>query len=42
MGGSTDDEQSKNLDKIIRNIAKEVIIDKNIWIGEFNIYKKSI
>ena len=30
MGGSTDDEQSKNLDKIIRNIAKEVIIDKNI------------
>ena len=30
MGGSTDDEQSKNLDKIIRNITKEVIIDKNI------------
>ena len=30
MGGSTDDEQTKNLDKIIRNIAKEVIIDKNI------------
>jgi hypothetical protein len=30
MGGSTDDEQSKNLDKIIRNIAKEVTIDKNI------------
>jgi hypothetical protein len=30
MGGSTDDEQSKNLDKIIRNITKEVVIDKNI------------
>ena len=30
MGGSTDDEQSKNLEKIIRNITKEVIIDKNI------------
>jgi hypothetical protein len=30
MGGSTDEEQSKNLDKIIRNIAKEVTIDKNI------------
>ena len=29
MGGSTDEEQSKNLDKIIRNITKEVIIDKN-------------
>jgi hypothetical protein len=30
MGGSTDDEQSNNLNKIIRNITKEVIIDKNI------------
>jgi len=30
MGGSTDDEQSKNLDKIIRNITKEVIINKTI------------
>jgi hypothetical protein len=30
MGGSTDEEQSKNLNKIIRNITKEVIIDKNI------------
>jgi hypothetical protein len=30
MGGSTDDEQSNNLEKIIRNITKEVIIDKNI------------
>ena len=30
MGGSTDEEQSKNLEKIIRNITKEVIIDKNI------------
>ena len=29
MGGSTDEEQSKNLEKIIRNITKEVIIDKN-------------
>ena len=28
MGGLTDEEQSKNLDKIIRNITKEVIIDK--------------
>ena len=30
MNGSTDDEQEKNMDKIIRNITKEVIIDKNI------------
>ena len=30
MGGSTDDEQSNNLEKIIRNITKEVIIDKNL------------
>jgi hypothetical protein len=30
MGGSTDEEQSKNIDKIIRTIAKEVVIDKNI------------
>jgi len=29
MNGSTDDEQEKNMDKIIRNITKEVIIDKN-------------
>ena len=30
MGGSTDDEQSNNLDKIIRNIIKEVVIDKGL------------
>jgi len=30
MGGSTDEEQSKNIDKIIRTITKEVVIDKNI------------
>jgi hypothetical protein len=30
MGGSTDEEQSKNLDKIIRNITKEVVIDKGL------------
>ena len=30
MNGSTDDEQEKNMEKIIRNITKEVIIDKNI------------
>jgi hypothetical protein len=30
MGGSTDDEQSNNLDKIIRNITKEVVIDKGL------------
>jgi hypothetical protein len=30
MNGSTDDEQEKNMDKIIKNITKEVIIDKNI------------
>jgi len=29
MNGSTDEEQEKNLEKIIRNITKEVIIDKN-------------
>ena len=29
MNGSTDDEQEKNMEKIIRNITKEVIIDKN-------------
>jgi len=29
MNGSTDEEQSKNMDKIVKNIAKEVIIDKN-------------
>jgi hypothetical protein len=28
MGGSTDEEQTKNLEKIIRNITKEVVIDK--------------
>jgi hypothetical protein len=30
MNGSTDEEQSKNMDKIVKNIAKEVIIDKGI------------
>jgi hypothetical protein len=30
MGGSTDEEQSNNIDKIIRNITKEVVINKNI------------
>ena len=30
MSGSSDEEQSKNLNKIIKNITKEVIIDKNI------------
>ena len=30
MGGSTDEEQSNNIDKIIRNITKEVVIDKNM------------
>ena len=30
MNGSTDEEQSKNMNKIVKNIAKEVIIDKNI------------
>jgi len=29
MNGSTDEEQSKNMDKIVKNIAKVVIIDKN-------------
>jgi hypothetical protein len=29
MCGSSDEEQSKNMDKIVKNIAKEVIIDKN-------------
>ena len=29
MSGSSDEEQSKNLNKIIKNITKEVIIDKN-------------
>ena len=29
MNGSTDDEQDKNMEKIIRNITKEVIIEKN-------------
>jgi hypothetical protein len=28
MNGSTDDEQEKNMEKIIRNITKEVVIDK--------------
>jgi len=32
MNGSTDDEQEKNMDKIIRIITKEVVIDKNINI----------
>jgi signal peptidase I len=30
MNGSTDEEQNKNMNKIVKNIAKEVIIDKNI------------
>jgi signal peptidase I len=30
MNGSTDEEQCKNMNKIVKNIAKEVIIDKNI------------
>ena len=30
MGGSTDEEQINNFDKIIRNITKEVVIDKTI------------
>jgi len=30
MGGSTDEEQSNNLDKIIRNITKEVVINKGL------------
>ena len=30
MGGSTDEDQSNNIDKIIRNITKEVVINKNI------------
>ena len=29
MNGSTDEEQTKNMNKIVKNIAKEVIIDKN-------------
>ena len=29
MNGSTDDEQEKNMEKIIRTITKEVVIDKN-------------
>jgi signal peptidase I len=29
MNGSTDEEQNKNMNKIVKNIAKEVIIDKN-------------
>jgi hypothetical protein len=28
MGGKTDEETEKNLNKIIKNIAKEVIIEK--------------
>jgi hypothetical protein len=30
MCGSSDEEQTKNMDKIVKNISKEVIIDKNI------------
>ena len=30
MSGSTTEEQEKNMTKIIKNITKEVIIDKNI------------
>jgi hypothetical protein len=29
MGGATNEDENKKRDKIIRNIAKEVIIDKN-------------
>jgi hypothetical protein len=29
MGGSTDEEQHKNMEKIIRNISREVVIDKS-------------
>jgi len=29
MGGSTDEEQHKNMEKIIRKISKEVVIDKS-------------
>jgi len=32
MNGSSDDEQEKNMEKILRNITKEVIIDKNLNI----------
>jgi hypothetical protein len=28
MGGSTDEEQLRNMEKIKRNITKEVVIDK--------------
>jgi hypothetical protein len=31
MSGSTKEEQQKNYNKIIKNISKEVIIDKNGW-----------
>ena len=31
MSGSTKEEQQKNYNKIIKNISKEVIIDKNSW-----------
>jgi hypothetical protein len=30
MNGSTDDEQEKNMEKIIRTITKEVVIDKQL------------
>jgi hypothetical protein len=30
MSGSTKEEADKNYDKIIRNIAKEVVIDKTL------------
>ena len=30
MSGSTEEEQEKNINKIIKNITKEVIINKNM------------
>jgi transketolase len=30
MGGSTDEEQTRNLEKIIRNITKVTVIDKSV------------
>jgi len=29
LGGYSDEEESKQLDKIMRNVLKEVIVDKN-------------
>jgi hypothetical protein len=30
MNGSTDEEQEKNMEKIIKNITKEVVINKTL------------